>query len=183
MLSRRDFLKLTGAAGALAASGLSLDGLLSKVAAQAATPAATASSASGEISFMGWGGQPEDEGVRAAVTVFEKANPSITVDWIQIPTQTTPDFTSAFLAQVAAGTAPDTAFVDATNYETFSNKGLLADITAKIMSDPQLGAPNYFIEPQEKSRCADDSGKWHGIGACWVAPHLYFNADMLDKAG
>ncbi len=178
-LSRRDFLKLTGASAAIAASGLSLDGLISKVAAQAATPAA----ASGEISFMGWGGQPEDEGVRDAVAQFEKETPSITVDWIQIPTQTTPDFTSAFLAQVAAGTAPDTAFVDSSNYETFAKKGLLLDITDRIMSDPLIGAKNYFIEPQEMDRCADDQGKWHGIGACWVAPHLYYNADMLDKAG
>src|SRR5438067_538811 len=96
-LSRRDFLRLTSASAALAASGVPLGGMFRRVAAQGAT----------EITFMGWGGQQEDNGVRAAVTEFQKANPSIKVNWIQIPTQTTPDFTSAFLSNVAAGTAPD----------------------------------------------------------------------------
>jgi multiple sugar transport system substrate-binding protein len=171
-ISRRDFLKITGASAAIAAYGLPLDGLL-RAAAQGVT----------EVTFMGWGGQQEDNGVRAAVTEFEKSNPNIKVTWLQIPTQTTPDFTAAFLSNVAAGTAPDTAFVDASNYETFTKKGLLLDITDRIMKDPQLGAKDYFIEPQESARCADDQGHWHGIGSCWVAPHLYYNADLLDKAG
>src|SRR5260221_561084 len=172
-LSRRDFLKYSGAAAAIAAYGLPLSGMFREVAAQGST----------KISFMGWGGQVEDNGVRAAVAEFQKQNANITVDWIQIPTQTTPDFTSAFLAQVAAGTAPDSAFIDSSNYETFAKKGLLLDITDRIKNDKDLGAKDYFIQPQETSRCADDSGKWHGIGACWVAPHLYYNADLLDKAG
>src|SRR5438093_9325 len=138
-LSRRDFLKITGASAALAASGLPLNGMLRKAAAQGAT----------EITFMGWGGQQEDNGVRAAVAEFEKTNPAIKVTWVQIPTQTTPDFTSAFLSNVAAGTAPDSSFVDASNYETFAKKGLLMDITDHIKNDPQLGAKDYFIQPQE----------------------------------
>jgi len=172
-LTRRDFLKITGASAALAGSGLPLSGMLRSARAQGQT----------EITFMGWGGQVEDEGVRAAVTEFAKSNPNIKVTWTQIPSQSTPDFTGAFLSNVAAGTPPDTSFVDATNYETFSKKGLLLDITDKITSDKTLGAKDYFIEPQEQSRCADDNGKWHGIGACWVSPHLYYNADILDKAG
>src|SRR5215470_11953137 len=118
-LSRRDFLKLTSMAGAVAASGLPLNGILREVAAEAVHAAQSTT----KISFMGWGGQQEDDGVKAAVVEFQKQNPGIEVDWIQIPTQTTPNFTPAFLAQVAAGTAPDTAFVDATNYETFAKKG------------------------------------------------------------
>ena len=76
-----------------------------------------------------------------------------------------------FLATVAAGTAPDTAFVDSSNYETFAKKGLLLDITDKITGDKLLGAKDYFIQPQESARCADDKGRWHGIGSTWVAPH------------
>lgn len=171
-LSRRNFLRIAGASAALAASGLPLGGMLRGVSAQGPT----------EITFMGWGGQVEDNGVRAAVDDFQKSNPDIKVTWTQIPTQTTPDFTSAFLSNVAAGTAPDTSFVDSSNYETFAKKGLLLDITDRIKNDPLLGAKDYFL-PQEAARCADDQGKWHGIGSTWVAPHLYYNADLLDKAG
>ncbi len=174
-LSRRRFLKLSvTSAAALAAAGFPLRGRL--FAAPGRQDVVT-------VTFMGWGGQQEDEGVRAAIEVFEQENPGIHVEWLQVPTQTTPDFTSAFLSNVAAGTPPDTAFVDSSNYETFSKRGLLMDITDRIAEDELLGQPNYFFEPQEADRCADDNGRWHGIGSCWVAPHLYYNADLLDRAG
>ncbi len=174
-LSRRGFLKLSAAsAAALAAAGMPLGGRLF---------ASTSKQGVVTVTFMGWGGQQEDEGVRAAIEVFQSENPGIRVEWLQIPTQTTPDFTSAFLSNVAAGTPPDTSFVDSSNYETFSQRGLLMDITDRITGDELLGQPNYFNEPQEAARCADDNGRWYGIGSCWVAPHLYYNADLLDEAG
>lgn len=173
-LSRRDFLKISGTSAALAAAGLPFSRIPYRITAQGGTT---------EITFMGWGMQVEDQGVRAAVDVFEKANPSIKVTWIQEPGQSTDQFTATFLSNVAAGTPPDTAFVDSTNYESFAAKGLLMDITDRIKNDPDLGAKDYFNQPQESARSADDQGHWHGIGACWVAPHLYYNADLLAKAG
>jgi multiple sugar transport system substrate-binding protein len=46
-----------------------------------------------------------------------------------------------------------------------------------------LGQENYFIEPQETNRCADDDGRWHGIGSTWVTPHIYYNAELFDEMG
>jgi multiple sugar transport system substrate-binding protein len=57
------------------------------------------------------------------------------------------------------------------------------DLTDLIKADPVLGVENYFIEPQESNRCADAEGRWHGIGSCWVAPHLYYNAELLEAEG
>jgi multiple sugar transport system substrate-binding protein len=45
-----------------------------------------------------------------------------------------------------------------------------------------MGKPDYFIEPQESERCTRD-GKWYGIGSCWVAPHIYYNADIFEQEG
>ena len=59
---------------------------------------------------------------------------------------------------------------------------LLLDITNNIKADPLIGKPGYFLEPQEESRCTY-KGAWYGIGSCWVAPHLYYNADLFKKAG
>ena len=56
------------------------------------------------------------------------------------------------------------------------------DITDKLKADPVLGAPDYFLQPQETER-ATVNGKWFGIGSCWVAPHIYYNADLLAAAG
>ena len=86
------------------------------------------------------------------------------------------------MAMVAAGTPPDTAFMDNGNFQQYARDGLLMDITNQIKSDPVIGAPNYFIEPQETQRCTRD-GKWYGIGSCWVAPHIYYNADIFEKEG
>src|SRR3712207_6955668 len=40
----------------------------------------------------------------------------------------------------------------------------------------------FRSQPMEQER-ATLEGKWYGIGSCWVVPHLYYNADLLEKAG
>ena len=59
---------------------------------------------------------------------------------------------------------------------------ILLNITDNLKADPLLGAKDYFIEPQEEQRCTQD-GKWYGIGSCWVAPHIYYNADVFAEDG
>ncbi len=170
-VSRRDFLKYMGASAAFAASMTQLGGKL------LAMP--NKQDAVG-ISFGGWGGVAEDEGVRAAIEVFQTETPGITVEW-----QHTPDageYNRVLLTNFAAGTTPDTSFIIADGYETYVSQGLLLDITDKITADPLLGAPDYFL-PQEAARCADDNGRWHGIGSCWVAHHIYYNAQLFEEAG
>ena len=45
-----------------------------------------------------------------------------------------------------------------------------------------MSVEDYFIEPQETERCTVD-GRWYGIGSCWVAPHIYYNADLFAAEG
>jgi multiple sugar transport system substrate-binding protein len=61
-------------------------------------------------------------------------------------------------------------------------RDVVKDVTSYVQADTVLSKPDYFLEPQEKER-ATLNGKWYGIGSCWVIPHLYYNADMLQKAG
>jgi multiple sugar transport system substrate-binding protein len=171
-LSRRNFLKMTGAAGAMAASGLPLGTLLAAPRKQDVVP----------ISFGGWGATKESEGVQAAITAFEAENPGITVEWQWVPSADAAAFVQSFLTSVAAGTPPDTFFVRSADYETFRQQGLLMDITDRIADDELLGQPDYFF-PQEAQRSADADGRWHGIGSTWVAPHIYYNADLFDEMG
>lgn len=178
-INRRDFLKIAG----LASSA----GVLAACATEKATEAPAAEKevveqpAAAEavtITFTGWGGTEEDQGVKDAVAAFEAETPDVKVTWIQIPDS----YQQKILSMVAAGTPPDTAFVDNGNFQTWARDGLLMDITALLKADPVVGAPNYFIEPQETQRCTRD-GKWYGIGSCWVAPHIYYNADIFEKEG
>lgn len=178
-ISRRDFLKfasLTGGASLLAAC----------------KPTETATEAPGgetvseqpaaaepvTITFTGWGGTEEDEGVQAAIKVFEEENPNIKVSWLHIPDT----YAEKIMAMTAAGTPPDTAFIYNTAIQEYAKDGLLMDITENIKADPVIGAPDYFIEPQETERCTRD-GRWFGIGSCWVAPHIYYNADIFEAEG
>jgi len=187
-LSRRDFLRL----GALTAAGAALAGCKQVVretvevtrAVEVPVEKTVVVGATVppeevvEITFMGWGATEEDEGVRSAITVFQGAEPNIKVTWLHTPE----NYQQKMLAMIAAGTPPDTAFVDSGNYRTYCRDGLLLDITDMLKADPVVGAPGYFIEPQETERCTY-KGKWYGIGSCWVAPHIYYNADIFEEEG
>src|SRR5687768_12913227 len=110
-LSRRNFLKLSGAsAAALAAAGFLPRGLL-----RAQDPTT--------VTFGGWGGVAEDEGVKAAIQVFMEENPGIAVEWQHTPEAAA--YMQALLTNFAAGTAPDTGFVTSDSYETLRQQGIL----------------------------------------------------------
>jgi multiple sugar transport system substrate-binding protein len=181
-ISRRDFIKIASMAGGatvLAACAPAAAPTKAPVAGATQAPTAAAKPAEGvEITFTGWGGTEEDEGVKAAVKYYQEQNPGMTVKWIQIPE----NYGQKVMAMVAAGTPPDTAFVDNGVFQQWAKTGLLMDITNNLKADPTVGAKDWFIEPQEEQRCTRD-GKWYGIGSCWVAPHLYYNKDIFDKEG
>jgi multiple sugar transport system substrate-binding protein len=129
--------------------------------------------------FGGWGATAEDNGVQGAIKNFEQQNPQIAVKWQLTPQA--PDYMTQLLTNFAAKTAPDASFITSDSYETLASQGLLTDLTDRIKADQVLGQKGYFFEPQEAARCADDKGRWHGIGACWVATQFYYNADLLAK--
>lgn len=177
-LSRRDFLRLSAGFAGVAALAACAP---APGAAPAASGGAAAAAPSGErieVTFAGWGGTEEDEGVKAAIKQFESEQDKVKVTWLHTPE----NYLDKMLADIAAGTAPDTAFIPGDMYRTFIRDGQLLDITDQITADSLVGAPDYFIQPQEEQRCAQD-GKWYGIGSCWVAPHIYYNADVLAEAG
>ncbi len=184
-LSRRDFLKVSAVAGAGATLAACAPAATQAPAAQATqAPAvvdptkAAPKAADVTITFMGWGAPEEDEGVKKAIEQFQKEQSAVKVTWLHTPE----NYAEKFLASVAAGTPPDTAFIGGGDFNTYARDGLLLDITDSLKADTLVGAKDYFIEPQETSRCTYN-GKWYGIGSCWVAPHIYYNADTLTKAG
>jgi hypothetical protein len=132
-VSRRDFLRLgtlAAASGALAACAPSTpevireqvevtrivekegETVVETVIEEVMVTAVPAPEEMVEITFMGWGGTEEDEGVRAAIRVFEGAEPNIKVTWLHTPDA----YSEKMLAMVAAGTPPDTAFIRNQDY-------------------------------------------------------------------
>ena len=180
-LSRRDFIKiagLTGGASVLAACSPTESATEAPAGQEEEVSEAPPEAETVEITFTGWGGTEEDEGVQASIAVFEEENPKVKVTWIHIPE----NYDEKTMAMVAAGTPPDTAFITNARFQGYANDGLLLDITDPLKADSVVGTLDYFIEPQETERCTRD-GKWYGIGSCWVAPHIYYNADIFEQAG
>ncbi|HEX9439399.1 MAG TPA: sugar ABC transporter substrate-binding protein, partial [Roseiflexaceae bacterium] len=189
-LTRREFLRRAGQLG-FGAAGLSLLAACGGTPAAPANPTpggaagaapATAAPAQGgnaqvTISMMGWGSILEKENVQKGLDLFQSKNPDIKVNWLHTPNE---EYETKLKTALAGGTAPDVFW--ASNMADYVSRGVVMDITDRVKNDPVIGKPDYFIQPAEEQR-AMINGKWYGIGSCWVVHHLYYNADMLQKAG
>ncbi|HEU4324781.1 MAG TPA: sugar ABC transporter substrate-binding protein [Roseiflexaceae bacterium] len=177
-LSRRELLRL--AAGAASATTI---GSLLAACGGAQSPAAGGTTAPGQpgghasISMLGWGSVLEKENVDRALKVFEGQNTGIKVAWLHTPNT---DYPTKLKTMLAGGTPPDVFW--ANNMLDYVARKVALDITERVKQDAVIGTANYFLEPQESERTTWN-GQWYGIGSCWVAPHLYYNVEMLEKAG
>lgn len=180
-LTRRDFLNLSAGAaiGSWLAACSPAPPAAEKPAEGAAATSAPPAAEQVTITFSGWGQGEEEQGIRDAIKAFEEQNADMKVEFVHIPDPGA--YNDKVLSMVAAGTPPDTGFVQFDIFRTFVRDKLLLDITDQLKADPVIGKPGYFIEPQETQRCTDENGRWYGIGSCWVAPHLYYNADVFEK--
>jgi multiple sugar transport system substrate-binding protein len=180
-MSRREMLKLAaGAAGAgtmasiLAACGAAPATAPAGSTGGAAAPAPQAGVAT--ISMIGWGSPLEKENVDKGLQLFQSQNPDVKVEWIHTPQ----DYATKLQTMLAGGTPPDLLWANA--ILDYVARDVILDVTDRIKADPVLGKADYFIEPQETER-STWNGRWYGIGSCWVLPHLYYNVDLLEKAG
>lgn len=168
-LSRRTFLGGTAALGGAAALGLPALGGRRSAAARGRAQAA-------QISMMGWGSPLEKENVDKGLQTFQGQHPDVGVEWIHVPE----DYDTKLKTALGGGTPPDVFWTGA--LRDYVARGVLMDVTDQVAADPRLGAPDYFLQPQESDR-ATVNERWFGIGSCWVVPHLYYNADLFEQAG
>ncbi len=178
-LSRRELLRLAaGAAGATAfGSLLAACGGTQSPAGAGGGAAPGQQGGQGTISMLGWGSVLEKENVDRALKVFESQNAGIKVAWLHTPNT---DYPTKLKTMLAGGTPPDVFW--ANNMLDYVARNVALDISERVKQHAAIGAPNYFLEPQESERTTW-KGQWYGIGSCWVAPHLYYNVEMLEKAG
>jgi multiple sugar transport system substrate-binding protein len=134
-------------------------------------------SAQTEISMMGWGSPLEKDNVDKGLQIFQQQHPDIKVDWLHTPNE---EYETKLKTAIAGGNAPDVFW--ASNAADYVAQGVVLDVTDYVAADPAIGAPDYFLQPQEEGR-AVINGKWRGIGSCWVLHHLYYNSAMLAAAG
>ena len=115
---------------------------------------------------------------RTAVNLFKKANPDVDVDFQIALSEETEDTDAArtdaltqLNTQLLAGEGPDVLLLDDTDYQTYANKGMLADMADTLpMSDLQSNLVEPFVT----------DGKVYVLPARFSVPALCGDTGTLD---
>lgn len=169
-MSRREFMVLAGAMSSIALVAACQPVGPGAAGGGVAAPAAEVI----VLEFLGDPGNPDnypDEQKK-----FHEEHPNL--EWKQVQQQEGVQL----LTLIAAGTPPDCSRIESNVYRTFVKDKVLVDVTDFIEADDLFSKADYWLQPQETDRCAVD-GRWYGIGSCWVAPHMYYNAEVFEAAG
>ena len=126
------------------------------------------------LRFTYWGSEMEKAAIEQMVAAFEKANPDVEVEPVQIPYE-------GYIAQVTAmiqnGQSPDVGYLPGLQAPLWAQEGKLLDLTDLIQNDPLLSttllASRYYYAP----------GKVAGINTAVEATLLFYNKALFDKAG
>lgn len=176
-ISRRDFLKVTGAAGAaglLSACG----GSSSSTASSAASAGSTAGGDSEKnLTVTWWGNQTRNERTIATLDLYSEQNPGVTFDpqvaeWA--------DYWNK-LATASAGKAlPDIIQMDYKYLDQYIKNGLLTDLNPYV-EDGTLDISNMEEGILNSGKSAD--GGLYAICIGENAPALVYNKTLLDENG
>lgn len=129
------------------------------------------------LQFMGWEASPfETEGVMNGLKHFMELNPDIEVKYIA---GRWAEHHTKLLTMMAGGAAPDVFFLGAEPfYREFQKRGVLLDITSYFNSEFKI---SDFI-PMDRQKMVIN-GRIYGVSSCVVAPVLYYNKELFNKAG
>lgn len=175
LISRRQFLVAMGAiaaAGALSACG----GGSSSTTTTASSSAAASSTAENVSLKLATWDNTSNTTVSDAVAAFEKANPDIKVEIIDIPSS---DYTTKLSVMLNGGSDVDAFYIkDSDTAKSLVDKGQLADLTGYIAdAGIDLSVYNGLAE-----NFAFD-GKQYALPARTDFYVMYYNKDLFDAAG
>jgi multiple sugar transport system substrate-binding protein len=165
-LTRRNFLKLSGAgvAGAalLGASACGGDG---------------GSQGGNEVTLRWWDywdGAP-DEAARTFLQRYMEANPNVTIERRRVPFD---ELKRTLLQGAAAGDLPDIVAIDNPDHQSFADLGIVADIREQVEAWGQ--ADKFFEGPWQSTLW---QGGNYGVPDSSDCLTLWYNEDFLSDAG
>jgi multiple sugar transport system substrate-binding protein len=132
------------------------------------------------INFMGWGNPNEQAIFQTVFDAYQKANPSVTVNYINVPPN---EYLQKLTTLAASGDMPDVFYMGADWFPAWVSRDLLLPIDDKI--DP---ATLKNIWQQAKDRYSYD-GTVVGKGNLYALPKdlgpfvMVYNKDLFDKNG
>ncbi len=121
---------------------------------------------------------PDSDTLKAMVDTWNKANPSIQAQFVQVPGSETD--VSKLMTAVRGGTGPDVYFLDRFTVAQRAAAGVLTDLTDMVKKlDPNMASKYLgyaWAETQYK-------GKTYALPFDTDSRVLYYNKDMIKAAG
>ena len=126
------------------------------------------------LHFTYWGSSMEKAAIEQMVAAFEKANPDIDVEPIQIPYE---EYLARITAMIQNGEPPDVGYMSSLQTPLWAQEGKILDLTDIIQGDPLLSttllATHYYYAP----------GRIAGLNTAVETTLLFYNKDLFDSAG
>lgn len=120
-------------------------------------------------------GSPLDLAKQKFLADVQKAIPGLQVQSIEAP----PDFDTQLLVDLAAGTAPDIWYQDASSLARVAASGNLADMNACVKLAPRLNLDRFF---PSVLKIHQQGGKLYGVPDGFTPMVVYYNPEAFKKA-
>jgi multiple sugar transport system substrate-binding protein len=140
----------------------------------ACQPAAAPTSNVTHLKFTYWGSEMEKVTIEGMVAEFEKQNPDIDVEAIQLPYE---EYLARITAMEKQGQTPDVGYFPSLQAPLWAQEGKILDLTDLIQTDPLLSSA------LPETRYYYGNGRIAGLNTAVEVSLLFYNKDLFDKAG
>jgi multiple sugar transport system substrate-binding protein len=149
-----------------------------------AAPAADTSEVKSKVTLKVYGfkvapeeiGTPLDKAHQELIANFQKANPNVTVDALEAP----PDFDTQILIDLAAGTAADLWYADASTLARLVDSKYLLDMRECTKLIPSMTTDRFF--PTVLAIHQRPDGAIYGYPSDFTPMVIYYNPEVFKKA-
>ncbi len=129
------------------------------------------------IRYMAWGNPQQLALEKRFCEEFTANHPGLRVDFIQTPSTA---YANKMILMLASRTAPDVMRVDHYNFPALVAKDYFHPLDSFVANDPDYRLKDYFPGATEEGRY---KGGLYGVNVLFGSPTIYYNKDLLRKAG
>jgi multiple sugar transport system substrate-binding protein len=127
------------------------------------------------ITFASWVGQSPQ--FKKFADEFHKQHPNITIEFQNVPAERATD---KLTTQIAGGTPPDTAYIDASAVQTFASRGALLNLDGFVAGSKVVDADDYVGGFKASALF---KGSLFGLPFDGETTGLFYRTDMFQAAG
>jgi ABC-type glycerol-3-phosphate transport system substrate-binding protein len=171
-LSRKDFLRLVGAAtGGVVAGVFDVPSLL------ASPPSQDEVNLRAVIINA-----PRVEAFQDILPAFQEANPNVNVEFIGIPGDDWTNFIQRVSVMLAGGQQLDNVELGLEGFQLFTTNNILVQLDDLVVNDPDM--EDYFQDVAPNLiECVMSDGHLYNLAFLWAAPGIYYNRNLFEQAG